>query len=156
NPTLVEMETLPMALGLLKEPDEIYRAIEQLPESLNFAGLRLRTRGLAYSAGISNDLRKQLADRLIDFISSRHTEKTVYLDAIIRSFRGIGSNHSNYMGDRVSQLLKSEADDMRGRAAEALGKLGGEQAVAALIAALKDENDGVSFMAVMALEEIGG
>ncbi|MBS1789644.1 MAG: NACHT domain-containing protein [Acidobacteria bacterium] len=56
NPTLVEMETLPMVLGMTKEPDDLYRAIERLPESLNFAGIRLRARGLAYGAGISDDI----------------------------------------------------------------------------------------------------
>jgi HEAT repeat protein len=155
NPTLVEMEALPMALGLLKEPDEMYSAIEQLPESLNFAGLRLRARGLAYSAGISNDLQKRLADRLIDFIGSGRTEERAYLPAIIHSFSGIGSNYSGYIGERVSQLLKSEASGVRLSATGALGKIGGEQAVTALIKALHDKDRGVRERAAEALNKIG-
>ncbi|MCI0350919.1 MAG: HEAT repeat domain-containing protein, partial [Acidobacteriales bacterium] len=156
NPTLVEMEALPMVLGQLKEPDKIYRAIEQLPESLNFAGLRLRARGLAYNAGISHDLRKHLAHRLIDFISSNHTEETAYLDTIIPCFSEVGSNHSDYIVERVSQLLKSEDSNVRRKAAEALGEIGTEGAVAALIEALKDEDSDVRVRSAEVLGRIGG
>src|SRR5262249_2483569 len=93
NPMLVEMEALPMALGLSKKPEQLYRLIEQMPESLNFAGIRLRARGLAYGAGIPHGLFAPLVDRLIDFIGNAHIEETSYSDSIIRSFSGIGSKH---------------------------------------------------------------
>ncbi|MGH9839067.1 MAG: NACHT domain-containing protein [Blastocatellia bacterium] len=46
HPLLVEMETLPMALGRVRNPDRLYETLEQLPESLDYKLLRLRARGL--------------------------------------------------------------------------------------------------------------
>jgi hypothetical protein len=154
NPTLVEIEALPMALGLSKEPDKLYRVIEQLPESLNFAGLRLRARGLAYGAGISHSLFEQLVDRLIEFAGNAYIEETSYSYSIVRSYKGAGNMRSDFMGERVRQLLKSEDGQVRWSAAEALGEIGGEQAVAGLIEALKDQDDHVRGSAAEALELI--
>src|SRR5262249_5670019 len=108
NPMLVEMEALPMTLGLSKMPDEIYRAIEQLPESLNFAGLRLRARGLAYGAEISSGLYEQLTDRLVTCVGKVHSEEAVYSTSIIRSFNGIGGQRADGISKKVGLLLKSE------------------------------------------------
>jgi energy-coupling factor transporter ATP-binding protein EcfA2 len=154
NPTLVEMEALPMALGLSKEPDKLYRVIEQLPESLNFAGLRLRARGLAFGAGISHSLFEQLVDRLIEFAGNAYIEETGYSYSIVRSYMGAGNMRSDFIGERVRQLLKSEDGQVRSSAAEALGKIGREQAVAGLIEALKDLDDLVRSSAAKALELI--
>jgi HEAT repeat protein/energy-coupling factor transporter ATP-binding protein EcfA2 len=156
NPTLVEMEALPMALGLSKEPDKLYQVIERLPESLNFANLRLRARGLAYGAEISHSLFEPLVDRLIDFVGKAYIEETSYSSSIIRSFSGVGNRRSGYIGERVQQLFKSEDSDVRCRAADALGEIGGEQAIAGLIEALKDQDFDVSWRAAEALGEIGG
>jgi energy-coupling factor transporter ATP-binding protein EcfA2 len=156
NPTLVEMEALPMALGLSKEPDKLYRLIEQLPESLNFAGLRLRARGLAYGAGISHSLFEQLVDRLIEFVGNAYIEETGYSYSIVRSYKGAGNMRSDFMGERVRQLLKSEDCQARSSAAEALGEIGTEQAVSGLIEALKDQDSEVRSQVVEALGNIGG
>src|SRR5215475_3525127 len=156
NPTLVEMEALPMALGLSKEPDKLYRVIEQLPESLNFAGIRLRARGLGYGAGISHSLFEQLVDRLIEFAGNAYIEETGYSYSIVRSYKGAGNTRSDFMGERVRQLLKSEDGQVRSSAAEALGEIGAEQAVAGLIEALKDLDGQVRWSAAYALGEIGG
>ena len=131
NPTLVEMEALPMALGLSKGPDRLYQVIERFPESLNFASLRLRARGLAYGAEISHGLFEPLVHRLIDFVGNAYIEETGYSSSVIRSFSGVGNMRSDFIGERVRQLLKSEDGDVRLNAAEALGKIGGEQAVPA-------------------------
>jgi predicted NACHT family NTPase len=56
NPTLAAMEVLPMALGLAERPDEIYAALEGLPESLDFVNLRVRARGLASGHGVAGEL----------------------------------------------------------------------------------------------------
>jgi hypothetical protein len=143
-----------MALGLSKEPDKLYRVIEQLPESLNFAGLRLRARGLAYGAGISHSLFEQLVDRLIEFAGNAYIEETSYSYSIVRSYKGAGKMRSDFIGERVRQLLKSEDGQVRWSAAYALGEIGGEQAVAGLIEALKDLDDHVRWRAAEALELI--
>ncbi len=41
HPLLVEMETLPMALGKVRNPDRLYETLEQLPESFDHKLLRL-------------------------------------------------------------------------------------------------------------------
>src|SRR5262249_48712379 len=151
-----EMEALPMTLGLSKMPDEIYRAIEQLPESLNFAGLRLRARGLAYGAEISSGLYEQLTDRLVTGVGKVHSEEAVYSASIIRSFIEIGGQRADGISKKVGLLLKSEDSDVRRSAALALGEIGGEGAVAALIEALKDEESFVRRGAAYALGKLGG
>src|SRR5262249_26035288 len=148
-------EALPMTLGLSKMPDEIYRAIEQLPESLNFAGLRLRARGLAYGAEISSGLYEQLTDRLVTCVGKVHSEEAVYSTSIIRSFNGIGGQRADGISKKVGLLLKSEDITVRERAAYALGKIGGEEAVAALIEALKSKDIYVRRRAAYVLGKLG-
>ncbi|HKX27882.1 MAG TPA: HEAT repeat domain-containing protein, partial [Blastocatellia bacterium] len=156
NPTLVEMEALPMVLGLSREPDGLYRLIERLPESLNFAGLRLRARGLAYGAGTSQQLLAPIVDQLMGFISNAYLEEMSYASSLIRSFSGIGGKSADYLNESVSRLLKAEDRDVRLSAAAALGKIGGERAVAMLIEALRDQNFYVCWRAADALAKIGG
>ena len=54
DPTICEMEVLPMTIGLSQSHIDntninLYELLEKLPESLNFANLRLRAKGLGYS-----------------------------------------------------------------------------------------------------------
>jgi HEAT repeat protein/energy-coupling factor transporter ATP-binding protein EcfA2 len=160
NPTLVEMEALPMALGLLKEPDEIYWAIEQLPESLNFVGVRLRARGLTYGAAISHNQLVSLTDQLISFVSHNRIEETSYSDSVIRSFSKIGGKHSDYIAGRTIPQLRSEDSAVCLHAAYTLGEIGAKCAVQALLDALKDEKSvmdaNTRATIVMALGLIGG
>jgi len=156
NPTLVEMEALPMILGMAKRPDELYRAIEKLPESLNFAGLRLCARGLAYGAEIPHDQLEDLTMRLIDFISAAHIEETPYSDPVIHSFAGIGGQCLAQISEGITLLLRSEDKDVRKRAADALEKIKGETAIPALLEALRDADADVRWKAADALGRIGG
>ncbi|MDQ3011711.1 MAG: NACHT domain-containing protein, partial [Acidobacteriota bacterium] len=156
NPTLVEMEALPMALGMAKRPDELYRAIERLPDSLNFVGVRLRARGLAYGADISDDLCEQLADRLVEFVNKTHIEETGYSDAVIRGLSGISGLHSDQIGKMVAPFLDDDGSFAPARAADTLGKIGGDTAIAALIKVIKPQSGQLYFNAVSALVDIGG
>lgn len=84
--SLVEMEVLPMTLGLAPRPEKLYAALEQLPESLTSTGLRLRARGLAYVQNLDRELLSRLADLLSDFVSERYREDTPYLGIVAHSF----------------------------------------------------------------------
>lgn len=156
NPSLAEMEVLPMALGLAHKPEILYAALEQLPESLTFANLRLRARGLAYGSKISQPNVARLTARLIEFINQRHAEDYPYHDAVVRSFSATGDAFSGFITDQVASLLQSPDWKIGGRAVDALGQIGGERAIAPLIEALKNERGQVDEKAAAALGRIGG
>ncbi|MEO6724158.1 MAG: hypothetical protein ABIU20_07840 [Blastocatellia bacterium] len=92
NPTLAEMEVLPMTLGLVVEPDKLYEALEQLPESLDFKGLPVRARGLAYLKSLNQNhltemacwfgelLRKEATAKVCGSWSKLHTVKRCCAD----------------------------------------------------------------------------
>jgi HEAT repeat protein len=156
NPTLAEMEVLPMTLGLTNSPDSLYAAIEQLPESLTFANLRLRARGLAYAPNLTRERLGKLADDLVHFINMPLPEKTPYKDIVVRSFATVTGKASESIVGRVSKLLKSPDSDVRWDAAALLGQVGGTKAREALVEALKSEHDDMRWGATAALERIGG
>jgi len=183
NPTLAEMEVLPMALGLVRKLDDFYAVLEGLPESLNFVNLRLRARGLAYVRHINPAYLNKLKDRLFDFITYSNTEEMPYRDAVINSFAKASGEPSKVIVDHVATLvgsqykseievlgvfgsesgvdalllaLKDEDKYVRQNAAEALGKIGSERSVEALLLALKDEDTFVYMNAAEALGKIVG
>jgi hypothetical protein len=156
NPTLAEMEVLPMTLGLVRKPDDLYTALEQLPESLTFTSLRLRARGLAYVQKISQEHQTKLADWLIDLIFGRNIDESAYADPILDSLSTASSQSLKLIVDRISSLLKKDGDSfVRVRAAWALREIGSLEAVPALLQALKDEDSVVRGFAAAALGQIG-
>jgi hypothetical protein len=76
-----------MALGLAERPDEIYAALEDLPESLDFVNLRVRARGLAYAGDTLAQVRiDALADRFMQFLHGKIAEESPYRSAAITPF----------------------------------------------------------------------
>lgn len=67
DPTLSEMEVIPMALGLAEHEPELHDALEALPESLDHKRLRLRARSLAYGQP-PDGLVSTLGDKLNELI----------------------------------------------------------------------------------------
>ncbi|RMD59060.1 MAG: NACHT domain-containing protein, partial [Nitrospirae bacterium] len=153
--TLVEMEILSMTMGLVKDPNELYKHLEQLPESLNFTNLRLRARGLAYVSDIDESHLKLLSERLIDFIKEKNPEETPYKDVVLRSFALSTGKCSGYLIKQITLLLRYKNREVRKRAAEALGKIGDTRAVEPLIEALGDDDWRVRERAAEALVKIG-
>ncbi|HJU55692.1 MAG TPA: HEAT repeat domain-containing protein [Pyrinomonadaceae bacterium] len=160
--TLIEMEVLPMALGLVSKPEALYTALEQLPESLNFANLRLRGRGLAYAPEIGTTHTAKLADALLSFVAETTfvadpvTVKRTYKTAVLRSFHTIAGRPLNFIANQVASLLHHDIDHVRQSAVEFLGRLGGERAFEAVVAALEDKDDRVRAAAIEALGQFGG
>ena len=155
NPTLAEMEVLPMMLGLVRKPDDFYAALEGLPESLNFTNLRLRARGLAYVHQINPASLSRLKDRLFDFITGSKPEEVPYDNAVINSFAKTSGEPLTFIVDHVSTLLGSESEYTRMYTAWALGEIGNERGVDALQRALLDVNQKVRKHATEALGKIG-
>lgn len=135
NPTIVEMEALPMMLGATINADKLYAEIECWPESLTFANLRLRARGWAYRAKISQQLQTSLISRLLECVREWMSDEAPYRQLIVESFDGIEKAESAL----VSLLREDEDLFVRGRAAEALGEAGAESAVTALLSSLAED-----------------
>ena len=136
HPLLVEMETLPMALGMVRNPDRVYETVEQLPESLDHKLLRLRARGLA-SAKVKPQTLQKMLRRLDDFIASPKPEEAPYFDSVVRAFAQARGESLDAVALRVAARLDSANDfSVRCRAAEALGSIGSERAVDVLLKAL--------------------
>jgi HEAT repeat protein/predicted ATPase len=153
--TLVEMEVLPMTLGLVSQPDTLYEALEQLPDSLSYANLRLRARGLAYGAKVSQPFLEKLVVHLSQFIPDPVSLKDPYADAVFLSFSSISGKALDDIVDFIAPFLHKRDSYDCGVAAEILGKLGGEKAVNVLIETVKTGTAGVSADAAEALGEIG-
>jgi HEAT repeat protein len=144
NPTLAAMEVLPMALGLAEKPDEIYAALEDLPESLDFANLRVRARGLDYAGDVLAQVRiDALADRFMQFFHWKIAEESPYRNAVMESFSNAVGRSQRALTDRLLAALRDEDRYVRRDAAEALGKLGAAtlDVVNGLLAALCDDQD---------------
>ena len=156
HPLLVEMETLPMALSIVRNPDRMYETLEQLPESLDHKLLRLRARGLA-SAKVKPQTLQKMLQRLDDFITSAKPEATPYFHSVVRAFAQARGEALDPVALGVAARLDSANDSsVRGRAAEALGSIGSERAVDALLKALlEDQESYVRGRAAEALGSIG-
>lgn len=149
NPTLAEMEVLPMTLGLVAEPDKLYEALEQLPESLDFKGLRGCGRGLRYTKTMGVNKIANIVAQLLTVISE---DAESYRDSVFSSFSALNDEASRLIVNSLTTTRKFQS----ARGAEALGKIGDERAIPMLITALNDKDSGVRTKAIKALGEIGG
>jgi ubiquinone biosynthesis protein UbiJ len=156
HPLLVEMETLPMALGRVRNPDRLYETLEQLPESLDHKLLRLRARGLA-SAKVNPQTLQKLLHRLDDFITSAKPEEAPYSDVVISAFAQARSEARDALALGTAARLGSDnSSSIRRDAAAALGNIGSERAVDALLKTLLEDQDSyVRGSAAAALGSIG-
>ncbi|MDQ3013415.1 MAG: HEAT repeat domain-containing protein, partial [Acidobacteriota bacterium] len=155
NPTLAEMEVLPMTLGLVDESDRFYEALEQLPESLDFKGLRLRARGLGYLVRIGHPHLTKLSNWLIEFITQHCIDGFGYRETVLRAFSSIIGEGAKIITKRVIALLRDNRESVRESAASTLGQIGNPLAVSALQKALSDVSGDVRGSAASALGKIG-
>ncbi|MBA3240737.1 MAG: HEAT repeat domain-containing protein [Acidobacteria bacterium] len=129
NPTLAEMEVLPMTLGLVSDAESFYTAIEQLPDSLTFTGFRLRARGLAYVSNLSEQLLTRLTKHLIfEHVYGRLPGATPYRKAVFRSFSAAGSRFLEFVVDQVATHLKTNNAFLLWKVAIALEEIGSQRA----------------------------
>jgi HEAT repeat protein len=151
NPMLAEMEVLPMVLGLVNEPDKLYEVLEQLPESLSLAGLRLRARGLGYAA-VSRQTLKLMVDRLDVFISLNVEDMRCYHAAVLKAYAYASGKDLDEILKHIAQSLEADRSDYeRECAVEALSLFHFEEAAALLQKALSDPNAEVRIRAAASL-----
>jgi len=131
------------ALGQLEDKSAIYDilgALEDEEEAVRQMAV--------YSLGEIGD--KRAADPIIERLQY---EDTAFQEIVIYALGEIGGEKAvEYL---ITVLEDDEYDDMRWRAAEALGKIGNWESVVPLIIALKDRNREVRHSAADALGEIG-
>jgi HEAT repeats len=139
---LAELETLPMALGLAKEPDALYAALEALPESLDLANLRIRARGLAYAGDALAQTRiDALANCYVQFLRREIGDATSpYRDATMKCFLSATGRARRVMVERLLVALRD--------------KLGVDspEVTARLLPALRDNDRDMQWHAAQALE----
>jgi HEAT repeat protein len=155
DPTLSEMEVLPMTLGLARKSDALFAVIEELPESLCFTNLRLRARALSYKSQVDHKLLSALTERLMEFVAERVAEETPYRNLILQDFSVASNAPLGFIIGRVASLLHSDETLVRANAAEALGRFGDERAVKDLLEVLHDNDRYVRWHVAEALGEIG-
>lgn len=156
NSTLAGMEVLPMTFGQVRHPEKLYAALEQMPESLTFTSLRLRARGLAYVLNPDRQLLTHLAEDLLAFVEPFEAEERAYRKVVLRSLSEARTQSLQVIIEHITALLQNSNENVRVSAALALGEIGGECALNALLPLLKDEDYTLRRAAVDALGEIGG
>jgi len=155
NSALVELEVLPMTLGLVSDPNALYTTLSQLPESLNYANLRLRARGLGYTSKVNEQQLTNLSDALVSVVTEKDERTYSYSDPIIASFSNAAGNFLDRFVEALTIILRSPPPFTSFNLAMAIAKLGGDKALEALLEALEKGNVVVQSDAALALGTLG-
>ena len=160
DPTICEMELLPITIGLSQSvvgnsKVNLYELLEKLPESLNFANLRLRVKGLGYSQQlVDKKYLSHIADRLIEFVAEKNIDDAGYKEIIFHVFSGLSAENTKYISQRLLELKKR---DQLGSPISiknliyVLSKLNDKDAISGLVDLLKDNAFDVRSAAASAL-----
>lgn len=135
NPALVAQEVLPMALGLLERADEIYEALEGLPESLTFANFRLRVRGLSYGANIGQEKFTTLLDRIKKVLVNSSNDEEPFRRVLLRDLLFLEGRAREYLEEKIIPYLAETSSFKNQHAAEALAIIGSEKSFDPLVEA---------------------
>jgi HEAT repeat protein len=155
NPTIAEMEVLPMVLGLVQR-ESMYGALQDLPESLILTNLRVRTRSVSYTSQIVRPSLQTLIKRLLEIVVEENLDETPYQEKILRDFSAANSVALELAINSIGDLLRCDEYSVRIKAVKALGTLGSERAIGILSDALKDDNCDVRVSAAEALGRLSG
>ena len=152
DPVICEMEVLPMIIGLSQSYNSntninLYELLEKLPESLNFANLRLRARGLGYLSKKIDDKHLSLVtNRLIEFVTEKNNDEWVYRKLILQAFVGSTEENRKYISRQLLNFFqkffqKSKEDVYTRSIISTLGQLQAKEAIPELIDILKVINE---------------
>lgn len=143
EPTLSEMEVLPMTLGLAEHEPGLHDALGALPESLDHKRLRLRARSMAYGQP-PDGLVSTLGDKLDELIRGKGEIEDGYFETVVRAYASASGAAGEALARRVAgRLSETDSEYVRGRAVRALGIIGNETAFGALRRALDDSDASV-------------
>lgn len=156
NQSIVDMEVLPMILGASNDADEMYSEIECWPESLSFTNLRLRLRGLTYSARIKKARLSKLSDVLLDFISRYVPDQTPFRGAVAQSCAGVSREIMNLIETKAASLIAADGPYYyQDSFTELLAEIGSRKAIDAIIEAVVTLDSEVCGRAASSLGRIG-
>lgn len=158
NEVLVQLEVLPMAIGLSKKPSNIHRKLRNLPESLDYTNFRLRIRSFIYliqtkDSSLLEEL-KEICNQLIELIQGKNIPQTSYEENIFYSFSLYDTFYLNIITEVLVKLLSNSYWHTRLSTAKAFGMLKFESSVKYLIPLLSDSDTYVRQSVVQALGQI--
>jgi HEAT repeat protein len=153
NTAIVELEVLPMTLGSLTNADHLYAEIERWPDSLTFANLRLRARGLSYGAKIKQQRLANLCEKFAGTVMWGNTDEHPYRAMIISSFANTRGAVEDSLITSLSDLLTNPDPYARMSVVGALAIMGSECAVDMLLQCIKDEDPIVQVHAAVCVGE---
>lgn len=151
DPLIIEMEVLPMTLGLVPNASHLYDLLNDLPESLTCANIRLRARGLAYTLNIGTEQLSMIAHRLIEFITEQRPEESAYFHDILSSFSSIRVQHSTILKSHITPLLTSEETTVLGNTVAALEEIGCGEIVDELLVLLEASDEDLVHRSISSL-----
>lgn len=143
NEVLVQLEVLPMAIGLSKKSANIYRQLRDLPESLGYTNLKLRIRGLIYFNGqsilLENEL-KCLCKQFVRLIKRHSTFQSFYEEHIFSLLSRINPLYQKFFVTPLITLSNENAVSIHARisAITALERINDERIIDELINKLSD------------------
>lgn len=147
DPTLSELEILPMTLVMAANDKGLFKVLGGLSESLDFKKLRLQARSLRYGSVPENVL-TGLAEVLKQMVTGEEVEFG-YFAAIVKSFRGASSHAAETIARVVADELNNDAAVYRSYAVRILGFLENETATRLLHRALEDSDGSVRVEAAL-------
>ncbi len=134
--TLSKMEILPITLASVDKQDELFSALEQLPESLSLTNLRLRVRALGYGARGNSYRFTKFLNRLKEILVEPSQDEQSYRRALLKSLQSIPTQAQECLEMLVAPHLPNTSSFRKSYAAESLTILGSEKSFDALVKAL--------------------
>lgn len=153
--TLCEMEVLPMMLGIIGRQNNLYDALEKLPESIDYKKLRLQAKSLRYGQCPDPTLEKLLS-KLVEMIIEYRAVEHGYFEIIAKSFSGASGTTGETIARRVCEILGNEHEVYRSYAVRVLSLIGSDSAIEFLKQALRDEDASVRIEAALEISRVDG
>ncbi len=123
DPALVEMEVLPMAMGLMKQPNKAFEVLRKLPESLTYNNLRLSIKSLTYIKPSKEQWLITQVERLSNHLIELIKQANPYLSVVVEKFATIHNKYKEQVINKVVNLLQDQDSSVRGSAAKALAAI---------------------------------
>lgn len=151
--TLCEMEVLPMILGIIGRQNNLYDALENLPESIDYKKLRLQAKSLRYGQ-CPDPILKKLLSKLVEMIIEYRAVEHGYFEIIAKSFSGASEPTGEIIARRVGEILGNEHEVYRSYAVRVLSLIGNESAIEFLKQALDDKDASVRIEAALEISRV--
>ena len=146
-------ETILLYCGMVSDITPFISRLLECREDVLLSNLCLAGYCVGESLGVDPKIRGALSSRLFDYFWN--VPFSDLTDEIMKALKSLAA-HDGSIVAKFSDKAKDESVSVRGRAASALGQVGGEAAVGLLVGLLKDTDSSVRENAAAALGEVGG